>query len=333
MSDLRLATNSLATTARSCLRKYRLTYIDKVSRLKRDDTPTNFGTQAHTAISTIWETGDVDKALAALQFDDPYLMAKAVAVITNYFEHYIDNYLERYEVVWTEQLITTPLINPHSGRSSRTWEMSGKMDLLAKDRMTGELILIDHKTTGMKIDDPTASYFEELLVNTQVSHYWLLCLLKGIPITAAYFDIVKKPQIRPAKAVHTVKLKKDGTPRAGQRLVDETPSEYGDRCMADLAKNKANLLWEVPRTHGNLTTYAGDLWHQLQLLRRAEQDNYYPKNPNNCYGKFGRCWAYDICNRGEVPSEHPDKYEQRTTDHPELEDDDLDTTQGDGNAD
>mgnify|MGYP007001753624 CR=1 FL=1 len=63
-------------------------------------------------------------------------------------------------------------------------------------------------------------YWRRLRMDGQVSIYYAGSAALGYPADLCLYDVLRKPSLRPKKAVAEVKLKKDGTPYANQQLAD-----------------------------------------------------------------------------------------------------------------
>ena len=117
-----------------------------------------------------------------------------------------------YVPLHVERTITAPLINPDTERRSRTFILAGKLDMegqwlgiryseceLHSPRNIAQDIIMDAKTTSAAIVDPDGAYWDQLIVEAQVSHYMLLKWLNGEKVDTAVWDVVCKPSISPKK--------------------------------------------------------------------------------------------------------------------------------------
>src|SRR5690349_6352611 len=135
----------------------------------------------------------IDDAVPVNAPDDQQLVrAKIRGLIRGYDARYKN---AGYRAISVEQIYTADLMNPKTQTKSRTFNIGGKIDVVAE--LNGRTYVIDHKTTSYDISDPNADYWRQLAIEGQVSHYWLLQWLHGIRVDAAIWDVVRKPSISP----------------------------------------------------------------------------------------------------------------------------------------
>src|SRR6185312_2755454 len=126
---------------------------------------------------------EIDHALEVtapvLRSSDPshaLIAAKCNGLLTGYDARWHN---APYDIEEIEYVPSSDLWNPETQRKSRTFTISGKIDILARDRNTGAAVLFDHKTTSQDISDPNAPYWRQLAIEGQVDHYMLLEWLNG----------------------------------------------------------------------------------------------------------------------------------------------------------
>jgi hypothetical protein len=98
----------------------------------------------------------------AIQYD----IFKAIAMMEGYSQRYDG---DNYETIAVEAEYRAPLLNPDTGKPSRTWVLAGKIDAIAKDR-DGKIIIVEHKTTSDSVA-PESDYWRKLTIDGQVSGY------------------------------------------------------------------------------------------------------------------------------------------------------------------
>jgi hypothetical protein len=76
-----------------------------------------------------------------------------------------------YDVLAVEEEFSTPLVNPETGSASRTWTLGGKVDAIVREKATGRVLLVEHKTTSEAIG-PGSEYWRRLRIDAQVSIYF-----------------------------------------------------------------------------------------------------------------------------------------------------------------
>jgi hypothetical protein len=299
---LRVITNSELKTARRCLREHYLAY-EMGYRSTTEPEAFVDGNAIHLALAAWWlAQGDVDPLEVALDELgrlelDPYKHAKLACMLQGYQVRWIDGRKD-YEVLAVEREFRTPLINPATSARSRTYDLGGKVDVIAKDKRTGLITLIEHKTTSEDIG-PGSTYWKRLLLDSQISVYFDGARALGYPIDECLYDVLYKPQQRPYKATpqEARKYTKSGALYANQREVDETPEEYAGRMLeAMIAEpDKYYQRGVVVRLGDEMVEARHDTWQQARLIAEADALGRHPRNPDSCmrYGRpcdyFGPC--------------------------------------------
>ena len=238
-----------------------------------------------------------------------------------------------YEPLAVEKTYTAPLVNPDTNKSSRTFKIAGKVDVLC--RYHGKLVLFDHKTTSQDISDPAGVFWRQQVVEAQPSHYMLLLWLNGIKCDDAVWDVVRKPQISPKKLTKAeVRSIVSSQEYFGWRLTSESVAEVQTTERENPELYEARLTWDcmqerpqhyfqrrsVPRLDSELMEYGRELWeHGLEMLH-ARNTNHNARNSGACmlYGspcKFlGICSGYDTADsdrwvkKTNVNAELPELY-------------------------
>lgn len=309
--------------ARSCQRlhhyRYGLGY-----RPAEDATTLRFGTLVHLGLEAWWSDPNpnhaLDSALAAMAGEaDPFERARAEVMLIGYDARWSEE-RSQYEVLAVEARFEAPLRNPETGRPSQTWQLGGKLDVLVREVATGRKLVVEHKTTS---EDASAGsdYIRRLRMDGQVSVYYAGAEALGHPVDACLYDILRKPRQAPKKKAAEVKLKKDGTPYAGQQLADEAPEEFRARLAEAVAEKPAEFFvrCEVVRLEGEVAEAIYDVWQLGQQLRESERLSRYPRNPGACLSYGRTCAFFGVCT-GEASLENPTLFKKLDTPHPELAD-------------
>ena len=134
------------------------------------------------------------------------------------------------------------------------------------------------------------------------------------------YDVLSKPNLKPYKKSAEVKLKKDGTPYANQRLEDETPEQFEARILEDIAADPAGYFGraEVVRLEDEVVEAVQDIWQFGRMLRENDLRGFYPRNVDACI-RFGRpCPFFGVC-AGEASLDDPELFRRTETTHPELD--------------
>lgn len=326
-----LLTSSRLKAARSCRRQHHLSY-DLGIRPAVEGEATRFGTLVHRGLEAWWKaasqgmSGDalllgVSVALnaAAGPETDLFERARAEVLLTGYHERWAPE-LVHYEILGVEVEFGCDLINPLTGKSSQTWKLGGKMDALVRERGTGRVLVVEHKTSS---EDITAGseYWRRLRMDGQVSIYYEGAKSLGYEVGGCLYDVLGKPGQKPLKATPADKrkyVKATGALYAGQREADETPAEFRARVLESVAGDPEGYFQrgDVVRLEQEMADAMLDVWQLAQELRAAELVSRWPRNPGACV-QYGRTCAYfDVCTNC-ASLDDPSRF-KRTEQHPEL---------------
>jgi hypothetical protein len=322
---LRVVTNSELKTARRCLREHHLAYGLGIRSTVEPEAFID-GNAIHLALASWWlAQGDVDPLQVALdelqRLDlDPYKHAKLACMLQGYHVRWIDGRKD-YEVLAVEREFRTQLINPATGAPSRTYDLGGKVDVIAKDKRTGLVTLIEHKTTSEDIGAGSV-YWKRLLLDSQISVYYDGARALGFPIDECLYDVLGKPQQRPFKATaqECRKYTKSGALYANQRDADETPEEYAGRILESILAEPDRYYQRgvVVRLGDEMVEARHDTWQQARLIAEADALGRHPRNPDSCM-RYGRpCDYFGPCT-GTASLEDPALFVRVENVHQELQ--------------
>lgn len=207
---------------------------------------------------------------------------KAFAMMRGYHARWIR---EDFQVLGVEKEFSVPLINPSTGAASRTFQLVGKLDAIVRHQ--GRLLVVEHKTSSEDVT-PGGTYWKRLRLDAQVSTYLAAseALGYGKPEGVLY-DVLGRPKLRPLQVTKT-------------RAVAETPEEYGERCLADIAEKPGEyyVRGEVVRLADEAEDAAHDLWATAVALREAERANRFPRHVEACFTFNRACDYWDVCTGG-----------------------------------
>lgn len=304
-ATLPLLTNSSVRTFRRCARLYKLRYEDGYEPVGEKAAALRFGTLIHVGLEAWWMAAPGERlaaAIAAIQPEpgvevDPFDQVRAEELLAGYDARWGG---ERLEAVTVEAEFTTALRNPETGAASRTWSLAGKVDGLVRELDTGRLMLLEHKTTSEPIG-AGSDYWKRLVIDPQVSTYFVGARALGYDVSGCIYDVLAKPAIRPLKAtpLEARKFTKDGRLYAAQREADETPDEFRARFRAAIAADPSQVYQrgEVVRLEDEERDAAFDVWQAGREIRDAQVANRWPRNPDACV-RFGRtCDFFAACSR------------------------------------
>jgi hypothetical protein len=333
MADQRI-TNSRANTFKTCARRHLFAY-ELGLRKEHEGMTLRFGSAVHIGLDIHKKGGTVEDAIRQAveaydanhpDYGDGWLVEREqiARLLSGYFWRWS---VMPLEIVASELTFELPLVNPETGKPSRTFMVAGKIDAIVRLE-DGRLAVMEHKTTGDDLD-PTSDYWKRLRVDSQISIYWQAAKDAGHDIETVLYDVIRKPTIKPKK-VPAGKLKaamkdpKSVTPDEAfgtlaeiwlrntyygepcewrDDLADETPAMYGARLTADIAARPDYYYarQEIPRLAADLEDGRWDCWQTAKMIRDCQLNNRWPRNTSACIG-FGRCPYFDLCTNGFDPS-------------------------------
>ncbi len=300
-------THSRIACAGECLRKHYWKY-ERCLQPARESQPLRMGSAIHYGLE-LMATLDAEAAIRAAVADydtgmPDYMDATDWAVERATVASLLSGYAWRWsevdktvEIIATETEFNLPLINPETGRTSKTFSLAGKRDKIIR-YPDGRLGIRESKTTSQKLD-ADSDYWGRLQMDAQTSLYWLAAVAEKYPVEFVEFDVIRKPSIR---------LKQK-----------ETPEEYGQRLLDDIGE-RPDFYYarrEIPRLQADLDETAGELWAWGKILRGCQLDGHWPRNTSAC-NRFGRCEYWSLCTSGFDGEYVPEGYVE-SKQNPELE--------------
>jgi hypothetical protein len=229
-----------------------------------------------------------------------------------------------------EQISQANLFNPDTERTSRTFRVAGKLDVLVEQ--SGRQLLMDHKSTSEPITDPAAPYWQQLVIEGQVTHYMLLEWLNGRKLDGAIWDVIRKPSIAPRK----LKKAEQRAVASGFEYFDQIPSEasreavvhddretlelYTARLIHDCTSERPEWYFQrrpVPRLDSEIFEYARELWSHGQDLIATRANDRHTRNSGACMMYGSPCQFLGICSGYDTPDS--DKWQPKKDIHPELD--------------
>lgn len=304
-----LTATSLATF-RACPRKFYLRYQLAWSKIRLADA-LRFGSAYHAGLEAYNVTGDVEQAVAAA--------TKGYAVVPDWsnaeswaeeavdVEELVRGHVWRYGMdtakpVEAERVFVMPLVNPETGRPSKTFQLRGKMDLISELEPM-RLALNEYKTCDDDVSD-ASDYWPRVRFDQQISLYTIAARYIGYDVQTVLYDVARKPRI-------------------GRRTKrnPETLAEYQARLRDDI-QTRPEFYYnrkECPRLASDLADIASELWQQAQAIQHARKFGLWYRNvsKNSCTW----CEYRENCldNRTIEPNRPWDGFVKLNTFHPELE--------------
>ena len=287
-------TNSMRNKFASCHRAYQFSYVEMMRPLMPSEALT-FGTAMHKLLEAYWSGKQPD--FVAASTGDAYKDNTLMALFDGYVERWGGSDYLKFERIAAEVGFEAPLMNPETQGVSKTWTLAGKIDAIAKEKATGKIFIVEHKTTSQDIG-PGSDYWRKLSIDGQVSGYYVGAQSKGFDVENCLYDVIRKPSIKPLKATPEDKRKynKDGSLSKTCREFDETPDEWYARLKADIAERPDYYFArvEVARSADDLVDYLFDMWAVGREIADAERLGRFSRNPQSC-NAYGKCEYFDVC--------------------------------------
>lgn len=236
----------------------------------------------------------------------------------------------RYRIESVENVVAGPVWNLGSKKTSKTYRLAGKLDVRARDGR--EYVVIDHKSTGEDIDDPSAPYWRQQIVEGQWLTYMVLEWLNGRQVDYVLLDVVK----RPASSPKEIRAKRDQTEVArtgfyfGRQLSPQSLAYVKDNGREDLEAYEARLAWDcsearpnwyfqerkLARLDNELRFYLEELWQDAQEIRDERLKVLHTRNGKACLAYGTPCQFLGICSGHD--NEGSDRWKKRENVHEEL---------------
>lgn len=288
-----------ARTFRACPRLYRYQFVDGYRPTQTPEALT-FGLFWHELLE---QYQNPDRQLSPKPPPDEHMVAKAMAMLAGYKVRWERDNLT---VLAAEVPYTVPLVNPETGRQSQIWQHQGRIDAIARDS-AGKLCVVEYKTTSEDIG-AGAPYWAKLRLDQQVSNYFVGARALGYAVEHCLYDVARKPALRPYEATPTGNRRytKAGVLDARQHEHDESPDDFFNRCVIEIAENPDRYYarGEVVRLEGETEDAAFDLWQTAKMIRESERCGRWPRNPEACNHWGRECSFFGVCT-GEASLEDP----------------------------
>jgi hypothetical protein len=256
--------------------------------------------------------------------------AKCRALIVGYEARW--GHLE-YKVTAVENFVSSDLWNPETQGKSRSYRIGGKMDASTFD---GASTIIDHKSTKEDIEHADAPYWRNLVVEAQVSHYWLLEHLNGRKPESAVWDVMRKPSISPKQVTKadqkfvTISHQYCGRPISDDSILEmqqagrETLEMYEVRLIQDCVDERPQRYFQrrtIPRLDAEIAEYACDIWDTAKAMlytrQQARTTGRLPRRHSGACFSYGRpCTYLGICSGFDSPDSG--KWQIKKNVHSEL---------------
>lgn len=347
----KLITNSRLRAFRSCEQLHQFRYEQCIVPV-HESSAARFGNLFHAGMEAWWTqqvivakpNGDTD----ILRFDNkldaalygirvlagsnanPFELARVDVLTRAYNARWLD---APYETIAAEVEFDMPLRNPETGRTSVSYRLAGKIDVLLRDLTDGRKYLLEHKTTNLDVSEGS-EYWRRLRIDGQISMYYDGAAALGHEVSGCIYDVVVRPAhdqllATPAEKREYTQGKKckfcvkdpgkivdatsgevracslcNGTtwkeaPRlyAAQRAADETVDEFIKRLTDVVCENPNKFLSRgmVVRLEQEMDAHRYDIWYTTKHLHEVRKSGRHVRNPDSCV-QFGRtCQYFDVC--------------------------------------
>jgi hypothetical protein len=211
---------------------------------------------------------------------------------------------EIYETLAVEVEFAAPLYDPDTGIESDSWYLRGKLDGIARDVTTGEVVIVEHKTASSDIS-PGSDYWRRLRLDSQISMYFDGAVALGYEPVGIVYDVLAKPALRLGGATKK---------RSEPETLDEFRVRYAEAIAAN--PNAIYARSRLVRFDAELDEFRRDLWQTARQLDEAMQRGEYPRNPSNCWKYNSMCEFFAVCS-GEANLDNPALFNKRGA-HTEL---------------
>ena len=190
----------------------------------------------------------------------------------------------------------------------------GRIDLVVKERESGRILVVEHKSTSWNPQDDR--YYSGLEVDLQTALYFDAAREMGLNPAGVLYDVIRRPEYEAPKPAPA--LKKDGKPRAQKAEVQYSNPRHGER--AEDYEERVYQLATSPETREQWFARreleiseeqirrAREIVHeQVDLIRWREKTGHYAQQGDKytCARPGAVCGWLDVC-AGRVPCEGDD---------------------------
>lgn len=353
MTNLDTLTHSRQQSFKTCRKRHWFEYEIGI-RKETDPKALRMGSAVHDACEVLENTGDIAQACEAIYraydscpdgFDAQdwlYEGETVLRLITGYEWRWSGSGLK---FVHAEMGFALPLVNPATGKPSKTFGIAGKIDGIVT-LPDGRLAVLERKTTSDDIGSDSDTW-PRLQIDQQISMYVTAARRLGFQVDAVLYDVIRKPTIKPTKVPILDKLGcKIVLDKNGQRVINRTASgkdngyrqtgdkakgyvlqerpmtaeEWGNKLSDDIAQRPDFyfIRREVPRLDQDLREFEAELWDVAKAMRAAQRDNlhYRTVSKDTCTW----CSYFGLCTSGWKPGDSlPEGFAIVSEVHPELQ--------------
>jgi len=287
----------------------------------------------HPALQSGWDSVPTEYASER----DELIAWKIRALLVGYHFHWVGS---GWTTLSKEEVFHVPIVNPATGRSSRTHTQAGVYDGIIERE--GKRFLLEQKTSSEDIADPNSAFWRRTVFDSQVSMYVASQIQQGSVLDGTVYDAVRKPGIRP-KSIPVGKRNSNADEATGTQMeiLDrgtyfgvaasesaieacrsgacvETPALYYCRLARDTLVNPEKYYQRriIPRLREDLIDFSHELWEVSHDIRETEKNGRHYRNSGACMPFGTPCEYISICAGESDPD--GDQWRQREHVHTEL---------------
>jgi hypothetical protein len=189
-----LYTSSRLKVLRECLRKhyYRFT----LGLQQPSGEAARFGTVGHHALEAwyvAWKDGQIEQRL-------PYALGAVTASdLSDWDKARLAALITAYHFRWKDQPWRVLAVEIEFRYELDGYTIGGKIDAIIENTETGEVWLVEHKTTGQDAS-PGSAYWAKLAIDAQVSIYLDGATVLGFAPAGCIYDVLQRPRHEPKLA-------------------------------------------------------------------------------------------------------------------------------------
>ena len=301
-----ILTYSALRLFQNCRRKYYLRYCENLVPIKKD-TILFLGSVWHSVLEQWYKPGEPDAKVSAIhdlvdksfpgRIADPR-QRRDWHLCHAMFDGYRARFPEEdFDVLSVEQEFTAPIVNPGTGRSSRTFELRGKIDALVLNE-SDELSIMEHKTAALL----TGDYIERLPGDFQINIYChALERYLNRPISGAIYNVAQKAALRQSEGeteeefqmrrAELISKSKLGRSSARRRL-PESDEEFRARLTEKYRDPSMFHREHLYMSRQDTDRTQREIWELSQQILAARRSGFWSPNWDSCFHFGNRACSY-----------------------------------------
>ena len=319
-----ILTFSAAKKFQSCHKAYYNRYKKNLVPLEQDEV-LFLGSTIHNCLE-LWYKRDPNDPIIEIQIgrliDEAYPMRvsdekqkKDWHLAKAMMEGYINKYpSEDFEIVDTELEFCVPIINPATNRTSRSFELMGKVDALVK--LDDFFFIMEHKTAALI----TGDYIEILPMDFQINIYALaLSRFKNIPIAGVIYNVIQKSRIKQKlgeseeqfeiRKNELIQKSKTGK-TAAKRQMPESDESFQHRLRSVYEDNKMFHRETLYLSQEDIRRTEYQLWEITQEILNTQRRGVWSQNTDTCFRYHRPCMYFPLCRAHDNPNIKDNLYKE-----------------------